>query len=716
LLWGNDGGNLITQTTDVPGDYIQFLGERIERVWRVTETGETGDLTIVVDVTGIQFGNPNDYELLIDADGVFTTGATRISGVLTGDLITFTVIGADLYDGAYFTIGNSKESYIYSVVDGQNWNDPSTWNCECVPDATDMFVAIIDGHTVNVTDAQEVGFLEVTSGTTLAIQNGGSLAVKTDLMVAGTLSSAINGTLTFDGSVDQNLNGIGTVTLGNLVVNNGQSLTLAHSSYLINGVLTPTSGLLDFAGVPFTFVSNATSTASIGVIGAGASFANTSNIRVQRHINAGAAAYRNLGTPLNAMALRQWDDELFISGPGFPDGCAYSTTGCFASARYWRADLQAYRAFTDIDSSLLNTFGLEIYLGDNTTSFSATTLTSTGTPNFSLSTNAAVWNGWNLIANPFMSSINFHNVIRNIGTIGNYFYVYNPDTKAFEWYDAASFTSSSNWTNGGVLSSSQGFWVYNSGGASSITFNQSSKTFGVDGFFKQLNPNQLKVKIAEADALDGAAGVVEFSDVASIDFEEDKDVVAFPFEIQPTNQLYTKSGDGQRLVLNNQPNETSCIKIPLFMDVVSANEFKLQFEELPQGYTCYLVDEKLNTLSKIDLDAKVYFEAQAGQEQNRFSVVMTKNGQNCEILEDNYATKFKVHAYQNTVFLALEGEMTDFTVEVKNLLGQTVYNSKVYSNTSYEQIVVDVIDGIYLVEVKSVFGDVVSTNKVFINR
>jgi hypothetical protein len=85
-------------------------------------------------------------------------------------------------------------------------------------------------------------------------------------------------------------------------------------------------------------------------------------------------------------------------------------------------------------------------------------------------------------------------------------------------------------------------------------------------------------------------------------------------------------------------------------------------------------------------------------------------------MEDDYATRFKVHTYQNTVFVALEGEITNFTVEIKNLLGQTVYHSKLYSETSNEQFVLDVNDGVYLVEIKSHSGNIISTSKVFINN
>ncbi len=717
LLWGHDEAGLVPQTADAPDDYIQFLGERFSQVWRVTEVNEVGDLTIVFDMTGIHFGFPDDYELLIDADGVFATGATRISGVLVGDELTFNVLAGQLSNGNFMTIGNSKESYIFSIADDQDWNDPTTWNCTCIPNSSNDFVAIISGHTVNISGNESVGNLEITLGTTLLIGSGASLDVVNGLDVDGTLISNTNGTVSFDQGGVCLLSGAGTFNLGNMLVDNSTQLTLESGpTYIISGILTPTSGTIDFNNQPFLFASSASGTSSIGVVGGAAIINNADNLSVQRNVNAGIAGYRNLGTPLNLMALRQWDDELFISGPGFPDGCASSSSGCYLSARFWKASTQAYEGISDINELISNGSGIEIWLGDNLTSFSATTLTSTGTPNFNVSSNISILSGWNLIANPFMSSINFHNVIRNSGNIGNYFYVFNPNTNAFEWYDAASSTFSSNWTNAGILSSSQGFWVFNNGAPSSITFNQGSKSFGVDGFFKNEHSNQLVVKLIENGKEEGAACVIELNNDASYGFDENLDMPAFPYQIRLSNQIYSKSVDDQSLVFNSRPEESNCIKIPLFLDVADDNSFKIQFDKLPQGYTCYMIDERTKTVSKINDNSIFYFDAQSGSEQNRYSVLLTKNTQECNLMEDDYATRFKVHTYQNTVFVALEGEITDFTVEIKNLLGQTVYHSKLYSETSNEQFVLDVNDGVYLVEIKSHSGNIISTSKVFINK
>jgi hypothetical protein len=716
LLWGHNDDVLTSQSTDVPISYNTTFGERMTRTWKVSETGSTGNVTISFDLVGNHFGHPNDYELLIDADGDFTSGTTIIAGTLVGDIVSFTVTGAQLNDGDFFTVANSNVSVIRSIVSGQNWNQTSTWSCSCIPLITD-YVTISDNHIVNLTDIQNTARLTVRSNGELSIASSGLLNITEHINVIGTINSDPAGTINFIGSALQTVNTNGTINFGSLTMNNsGVGAQLQTGNFFLSGVLTLTDGDLDLGGNQFTFTSSASGTAAIGVLTGAATILNSGNARVQRFIPTGVAGYRNIGTPQTNMPLEEWDNELFISGPGFPDGCAFSSNGCYRSARLWDVSTQQYVGIDNISTLIPNGTGVEIWLGDNLTSFNQSTLTSSGEINMDLSTNINIGNGWNLIANPFMSSINFHNVIRNNVSIGNYFYVFNPDNNAFEWYDAASSTSSSNWTNGGVLSSFQGFWVFNNGVASSMTFNQASKSFGVDGFFKNEHSNQLVVKLIENGKEEGAACVIELNNDASYGFDENLDMPAFPYQIRLSNQIYSKSVDDQSLVFNSRPEESNCIKIPLFLDVADENSFKIQFDKLPQGYACYMIDENTKTVSKINDNSIFYFDAQSGTEQNRYSVLLTKNTQECSLIEDDYATRFKVHTYQNTVFVALEGEITDFTVEIKNLLGQTVYHSKLYSETSNEQFVLDVNDGVYLVEIKSHSGNIISTSKVFINK
>jgi hypothetical protein len=105
MVWGNDDGataQASVNTSDVPG----IVEERMERIWRVDETGTVGDTEISFDLTGLGYTtDPNDFQLIISSTSTMATGITYGGGTFNGNVLTFT--GVDFADGDYFTIGTS---------------------------------------------------------------------------------------------------------------------------------------------------------------------------------------------------------------------------------------------------------------------------------------------------------------------------------------------------------------------------------------------------------------------------------------------------------------------------------------------------------------------------------------------------------------------------------------------------------------------------------
>ncbi len=108
LIWGNDNASRgDSDANSTPA----LIDTRLTRVWRASETNESGSLTISFDVSELSLtGTPveSDYSLLIanSSSGGSFSGATVITGgSLAGSILTFT--GVDLEDGEYFTLGTS---------------------------------------------------------------------------------------------------------------------------------------------------------------------------------------------------------------------------------------------------------------------------------------------------------------------------------------------------------------------------------------------------------------------------------------------------------------------------------------------------------------------------------------------------------------------------------------------------------------------------------
>ncbi len=100
LIWGNNGGTL-DGFSQAPSGYAA----RLNRVWRVAETGDVGSVDLTFDLTGVgddNFTNAYELALLIDDDGDFSNATIAATAAPGDGLIFFS--SQDLANGDYFTL------------------------------------------------------------------------------------------------------------------------------------------------------------------------------------------------------------------------------------------------------------------------------------------------------------------------------------------------------------------------------------------------------------------------------------------------------------------------------------------------------------------------------------------------------------------------------------------------------------------------------------
>ncbi|OEK02575.1 hypothetical protein BFP97_14045 [Roseivirga sp. 4D4] len=111
LMWGNDDtnpnqANALSNVSLLPGN----VTERMQRVWKVDETGTVGATTIEFDLTGLGYSsNVSDFQLIIsdtNVGGDFSGATTIPAASLVGDKLTFTNV--NLTDGQFFTLGTAR--------------------------------------------------------------------------------------------------------------------------------------------------------------------------------------------------------------------------------------------------------------------------------------------------------------------------------------------------------------------------------------------------------------------------------------------------------------------------------------------------------------------------------------------------------------------------------------------------------------------------------
>ncbi len=109
LIWGNDGATTAqatAETSDIPGS----LAERIERIWKVQDTGEVGATELQFDLTGLGYSvaDASAFSLLVGNTNVMADASIITGGTLNGNILSFT--GVNLTDGQFFSVGTVFET------------------------------------------------------------------------------------------------------------------------------------------------------------------------------------------------------------------------------------------------------------------------------------------------------------------------------------------------------------------------------------------------------------------------------------------------------------------------------------------------------------------------------------------------------------------------------------------------------------------------------
>ncbi|MEN7548261.1 T9SS type A sorting domain-containing protein [Rapidithrix thailandica] len=109
LVWGNNGESLDENAnySDVP--LAQGVQARLNKMWRVQETGDVGTVSVSFDLTNLSSsGNSSDLVLLINSSESFGTSVDQVvsSGVWDAGSSTITFNTVDFNTGDYFTLGS----------------------------------------------------------------------------------------------------------------------------------------------------------------------------------------------------------------------------------------------------------------------------------------------------------------------------------------------------------------------------------------------------------------------------------------------------------------------------------------------------------------------------------------------------------------------------------------------------------------------------------
>ena len=530
-------------------------------------------------------------------------------------------------------------------------------------------------------------------------------------------------------------NGTKTMANGIFVLNNKGVLTM-------NG--TSTSTVLDGGGL-LTLKSDALSSGTIAAFNGPQIIGN---VKVERYVTGGSSTYRSYrlfsspvwqGTAGTSPTTYNVSNLDYIIGSTLVTGASgggFDKTGNPSIYLFREDQATSYATFTGGNfwgiSKLNNspTYNLNLnslpatynmpsgcgafvfFRGDRTTnlpnkykpgtSAESVTMTNTGTLNqgkitvrtwyapttgnlgFSTTAGNTSVRGFNLVGNPYASSINWDTYNTNTSTpnygincvgVGNAVYVLDPVSKNYGTYTSGQgYPGTHGATN--IIVSGQGFFVLASSSSATMTFNESAKTNAqaTGGYLLLGTPvnvanNQYIRLLLAKDSVNTDDILIRFNSTASTGYVINEDV---PYRKgSGAVSLSSISSNNVDLAINNLPLPKTSEVIGLNVNTTADGTYTLsmtQLQGIPQLYEVWLMDawkkDSLDMRHNPTYSFNVDKKDTTSFGSKRFSLVIRQNPAYAYHLLNFTASKITAVTQVQVVWKTEnEGNFTHFTVE-----------------------------------------------------
>jgi len=581
-----------------------------------------------------------------------------------------------------------------------DFSDPSIWEGNSVPGRNDD-VVIKDGHIVYLTESARVKNITIEENSVLSLGES-KIIIFCDLEVYGDVFPGYGRILFQGNSVSHNL--VGNVYAHHLKVAGNSSSLIIQDTVSFSGKLTVNDNQVLINGL-LILESTSESDAKIAEIGPNGGVVG--NVMVLKYIYNDNRFWRYFSSPIDGATVADWQDDIPVTG-GFENPTwgntsqnsfyLYDETLSGEKNGGWTPYPQLVNSS---EAPLIVGKGYSLFQRDNedrpdhlgvtgNINQGDVQLPLTYTDNGSIDDD-----GWNLVGNPYPSSIDWDRIDESrIFNVDNAIYHNDnsttPGTQVKRYYSNGVGIPEG---TTGKISMCQSFWVKTNGDNPSIELNESDKVNKTAALYRKSKKNILRL-IVERE-YDNASDevVVRLYDGATNYFDHNFDAYK---KGGSDFSLATVSKDSSYLSINHVQLEADTVNISL---LAGEGKYKFHFKGIKNfDKKVYLYDSVLGEMH--DMSSGRYRFVVDSLQENRFKIVFER-----EVVarkgDKNEEADFTIcpNPFINDITIYAEGIEGEYNIKLYSTDGELLMEAD-STTDSFHIDLSDLKFGVYFVKVE----------------